>query len=105
MTREEVIDRMQPYNGEHVKGVDTDTLIGKVMCGYQGWFAAEGDGSSRGWFHYAAQQGRFEPGYCTFDLWPDMSDTDEDEKYPTPFVHANGSTAFLFSPYNRKTVV
>ena len=36
MTREEVIDRMQPYNGEHVKGVDTDTPIGKVMCGYQG---------------------------------------------------------------------
>ena len=105
MTREEVIDRMQPYNGEHVKGVDTDTLIGKVMCGYQGWFAAEGDGSSRRWFHYAAQQGRFEPGYCTFDLWPDMADMDEDEKYPTPFVHVDGSTAFLFSPYNRKTVV
>ena len=105
MTREKVIDRMQPYDGGHVKGVDTDTLIGKVMCGYQGWFATEGDGSGRGWFHYAAQQERFEPGYCTFDLWPDMTDMDEDEKYPTSFMHADGSTAFLFSPYNRKTVV
>ncbi len=105
MTREEAIDRMQPYDGEHVEGVDPGTLTGKVMCGYQGWFAAEGDGSGRGWFHYAAQHRRFEPGYCTIDLWPDMADMDEDEKYPTPFEHADGSTAFLFSPYNRKTVV
>ena len=105
MTREEVIDRMQPYSGEHVEGVDTGTLTGKVMCGYQGWFAAEGDGSGRGWFHYAAHHRRFEPGYCTFDLWPDMAEMDEDEKYPTPFKHADGSTAFLFSPFNPKTVL
>ena len=33
-----------------------------------------------------------------------MSELSEEEKYPTPFVHADGSTAHLFSPYNKKTL-
>lgn len=100
----EVVERMQPYMGDHNPGVDTTTLNGKVMCGYQGWFAAEGDGSERGWFHYAAG-GVFEPGRCTIDLWPDMSELDDDERFATPFQHQDGSTAHVFSPYIRKTVV
>ena len=67
-----------------VKPVDTSTLTGKVMCGYQGWFAAEGDGAGRGWFHYGLR-GAFEPGRCSIDLWPDVSELDDDEKYPTAF--------------------
>ena len=104
ITREAVIERMSPYSGPHTAGVDTSTLIGKVMCGYQGWFAAEGDGSDLGWRHYAGRDG-FQPGCCTFDLWPDMSELDADERYPTSFKHANGTTAELFSPYNKKTVL
>lgn len=34
------------------RAVDTSTLAGKVMCGYQGWFNAEGDGASRGYNHW-----------------------------------------------------
>src|SRR5258706_357061 len=42
-----------PYRGIVVKGVDTTTLSGKVMCGYQGWFGTPGDGSSRtNWQHW-----------------------------------------------------
>jgi hypothetical protein len=44
----------------HAQVVDTSTLIGKVVCGYQGWFRCEGDGSNNGWHHYAAG-GKFEP--------------------------------------------
>ena len=101
----EVIARMKPYTGDHIAGVDTATLRGKVMCGYQGWFAAEGDGSGRGWFHYAEGHRLLAPGHCTFDLWPDLSEMDDDEKYPTPFRHQDGRTACLFSSCNRKTVV
>jgi hypothetical protein len=71
---------------------------------YQGWFAAEGDGSERGWRHYPFR-GRFEPGACTIDLWPDVSELADDEKYATPFRHADGRTAYVFSSFNRKTVL
>ena len=43
-TRDEVVALMRPYAGSSAAGVDRTTLTGKVMCGYQGWFTAEGDG-------------------------------------------------------------
>jgi len=80
------------------------TLTGKIMSGYQGWFNAPGDGSGLDWVHWG-HSNRFEPGYSTVDWWPDMSEFDEDEKYPTDFQHADGSTAYVFSSYNEKTVL
>ena len=97
-----VAQELEPYSGHHESGVDPSTLTGKVMCGYQGWFAAEGDGSGRGWFHYAPGHNAPQPGNCTFDLWPDMSEMDADEKFPTAFTYEDGSTAHLFSPYKKK---
>jgi hypothetical protein len=82
---------------------DTE-LTGKVVVGYQGWFAPQGDGSNLGWFHYGVNHQRFEPGYCTFDLWPDLSGFDADELYSTPFHFADGSVAPVFSSANSKTV-
>lgn len=103
MARQQVIDlTLKPYDGTSVKGVDTSTMIGKVFCGYQGWFTCPGDGSARGWFHWG--KGVFEPGNCKIDLWPDMSEYDNDERYATPFKNADGSTAYVFSSMNLKTV-
>lgn len=101
---QDVLSNMRPYRGVHNSGVDTSTLKGKVMCGYQGWFAAEGDGSGRGWVHFGRGK-HFSPGHCTIDLWPDMSEMNPDEKYPTPFKHKDGRRAYVFSSYNRKTVL
>src|SRR5438132_1536787 len=53
MDRQAVIERtMRPFAGVRHPGVDPSTLTGKVMCGYQGWFAAEGDAAGRGWTHW-----------------------------------------------------
>ena len=104
LTRAEAIALMRPYDGPSVKGVDTSTLTGKVMCGYQGWFTTPGDGSDRGWRHYSSK-GQFKPGSCNIDLWPDMSELDADEKIPTPFRHQDGTAATVFSSHNSKTVL
>lgn len=105
LTREEAIAQtMAPYHGPSERGVNRQTLAGKLMCGYQGWFTAEGDGAERGWFHWAGPNG-FRPGSCSIDLWPDMSELDPDERYATPFRHADGRVAEVFSSYHRKTVL
>lgn len=95
---------MQPYRGEHRSGVDATTIKGKVLCGYQAWFAAPGDGSGRGWVHYGAGK-EFKPGACTIDLWPDMSELGKSERYPTAFKNADGSVAHVFSSHHPDTVM
>src|SRR5258708_35627 len=62
-TREDVIAAMKPFESKASGPIDRGTLTGKVMCGYQGWFAAEGDRAGRGWRHYA-RRGGFQPGSC-----------------------------------------
>ena len=99
-----VLSGMKPYRGVHNRGVDASTLHAKILCGYQGWFAVGEDGLEGRWAHYG-KDGHFAPGHCTIDLWPDMSEMDPDEKYPTPFKHQNGTQACVFSSYNRKTVL
>ncbi len=113
-TMQEVIQQtLKPYQGEFQPGVNTKTLFGKVMCGYQGWFTASGDGSGRKWFHWGwtsdKYNGRtaetFGPGDLTVDMWPDISELDKDELYPTDFKYNDGSIAYVFSSYNKKTVI
>jgi hypothetical protein len=78
------------------QNVDTSTLTGKVVCGYQGWFRCEGDGSNNGWHHYASGK-TFEPGHSHIELWPDVSELPQEARVATPFKHADGSTAEVFS--------
>ncbi len=84
--------------------VDSSTLTGKVMAGYQGWFTAEGDGSGTAWQHYR-KGGSFGPGHVCIDLWPHVTDLTPAERYATPFRTADGSAAEVFSSHNRRTVL
>ena len=83
---------------------DASTLRGKVMCGYQGWFNAPGDGMDRGFYHYQ-KNGQFKPDFCSIEYWPDDAGLDDDEKYPTPFRRKDGSVASVPSSANPKTVL
>ena len=102
LTREQVIAQtMVPYAGPTDKGVDRSTLTGKIMSGYQGWFAAEGDGCGRGWYHWNGRNG-FKPGSCKIDLWPDVSELDADERYATSFKLSDGRGSLQrFQPEDR----
>ena len=103
--RAAVIEKtMKPCAGPSKPGVDCSTMTGKVLCGYQGWFAAEGDGIGRGWYHWTSGRD-FKPGQCKIDLWPDVSELDADERYATAFKHADGRPAEVYSAFNRKTVL
>ncbi|HWD90871.1 MAG TPA: glycoside hydrolase family 71/99-like protein [Verrucomicrobiae bacterium] len=97
---------LKPYDGPVVKGVDTKTLSGKVMCGYQGWFGAPGDGrTEKNWRHWTKTPGPLEDGNAKVDLWPDVSELDPSQRFPTGFKWANGTPAAVFSSFERATVL
>ena len=100
MTYKEIFS---PYTGTVAHGVDTETLYNKVMCGYQGWFMAEGDGYQMGYTHWG-NVNRTQPS-CTVDFWPDLTEYDQDELFPTNYKHKNGDAAYVFSSTVKKTVL
>jgi hypothetical protein len=95
-----------PYHGPVVHGVNTQTLAGKVLCGYQGWFGAPGDGrSGHNWQHWTKHAGAFTDGNAKVDLWPDVSDLDARQRFPTGFKLADGRPAEVFSSFQKPTVL
>ena len=80
-----------------VKNTRYDSYKGLVMAGYQGWFAAEGDDSNRGWYHYG-----FRNDNASVDFWPDL--TEYTKKYKAPFKMPDGSDAYLYSAYDEESV-
>ncbi len=95
-----IISVALPARSGHAVKSEFMSYKGLVMAGYQGWFNAPDDGCDRGWNHYN-KKGLFEPGCCTVDAWPDMSEYAI--QYKTEFVHKDGSPAYVFSSYDKST--
>ncbi len=106
ITRESVeLETLKPYSGPSERGVDTSTLSNKVMCGYQGWFNAAGDGAGRGWTHWTRRPGPLRPGNAKIDLWPDVSELGPEERFVTGFTNASGHAFEVFSSFKKPTVL
>jgi hypothetical protein len=85
--------------------VDASTMTGKLLMGYQGWFACPGDGSaSSAWIHWFRSQNPVATN-ATVDFWPDVSELDPDELFSTSMTYPGGAPAKLYSAYNAKTVL
>ncbi|MGB0371173.1 MAG: glycoside hydrolase family 71/99-like protein [Opitutales bacterium] len=78
-----------------------DSYEGLIMTGYQGWFNTPDDGANKKWAHYS-RKGKFQPGQCSIDFWPDVSEYTV--TYATDFRFEDGSAAHVFSSYDPSTV-
>jgi hypothetical protein len=98
-----VADERPSPTGGHA--VEATTLRHKVLCGYQGWFRCPGDPAGVGWRHWSRDARHFGPETLTFELWPDLTEYNDDEKYPAPgLAYPDGTPTHLFSSANPKTV-
>jgi hypothetical protein len=79
------------------------SLEGKFLLGYLGSFAVPGDGSSLGWEPWF-RGGQTGLENARFDLWPDLSEYDPDEKFDTGLLNPAGNPVYLYSNYIAKTV-
>jgi len=87
------------------EAIDASTLHHKVLCGYQGWFRCPNDPAKQGWRHWSRDSKKIGPETLTFEMWPDMTEYEDDEKCPAPgFTYPDGKPAHLFSSANPKTV-
>ena len=88
--------------------IDPSTLTGKLMMGYQGWFACPGDGSEmyNGYYHWI-RDGYPELDTASYrvDMHPDTRELTDDEKCPTALKLPDGSPAYVYSSANYKTVL
>jgi chitodextrinase len=80
-------------------------VVGKITVGYQGWFAATGDGAPiNGWWHWSQNWGQPpSPSNTGIVAWPDMREYTH--TYQTAYQNlGNGQPATLFSSYDQQTV-
>jgi len=91
-------------NSKRFPPVNPSSINQKTLFGYQGWFAAPGDGANVGWRHWFHAGTTPTQGNATFDLWPDMSELDADEQFSTSMTLPGGQPAKVFSSAIQKTV-
>lgn len=97
---------LTPYAGEVHDFVGNQTLAGKVMTGYQGWFGAPNDPEDNGWVHWGRNSGGPpDEGWMTIDAWPYLNDYEAEDLYRAgDLLHQDGRPAYLFSSRDPETV-
>ena len=87
------------------------SVTGKVICGYQGWFSCYGDGSPVArWFHwsngtYQSNAGSPAPGAIKFEVYPSTDDYNAASLFQTNLGNTNeGKPAKLFSSWKADVI-
>ncbi|MES2430242.1 MAG: glycoside hydrolase family 71/99-like protein [Bacteroidota bacterium] len=87
------------------------SVTGKVICGYQGWFSAYGDGSPVArWFHwsngtYQSNAGSPAPGALKFEAYPAVDEYNNASLFQTALGNTSeGNTSKLFSSYKADVI-
>ncbi len=84
--------------------VDASTIDKKLLYGYQGWFAAKGDGAPPNrWVHWFKNDTPTAAN-LTFEMWPDLSEFGAAELFPTSLT-LGGKPAMLYSAWTEASVV
>ena len=108
-SKKEAANPLQSLNGKksgiNAFGSPVGDVVGKITVGYQGWFAANGDGSPiNAWWHWTQNWGA-SPSSTNNGIksWPDVRDYSS--TYQTAWANlGNGQPAKLFSSFNDQTV-
>lgn len=97
---------LEPYIGPVEDWVDNQTLSGKVMAGYQGWFNAPNDIFDTGWKHWGrSRDAELSPTEITVDMWPFMENYRPENVYRAGSLElGDGRPAYLFSSGDLDTV-
>ena len=86
-------------------GVDAITMNGKLLMGYQGWFACPNDGSAPNqWWHWFHSQTPTAANVNT-DFLPDTSEFSSNELFNTQMTYSNGNPVQLNSSAVEETVL
>lgn len=104
-----VNSKLDPINGSKsgvvALGSPVGDVVGKITVGYQGWFAAIGDGSPiNAWWHWTQNWGAApSPSNNGIKSWPDVRDYTN--TYQTGWANLNnGQPAKLFSSFSDQTI-
>ncbi len=86
-------------------GVDATTMNGKLLMGYQGWFACPNDGSAPNqwwhWFHNLTPTA----ANVNTDFLPDTSELTSNERFNTGMTYSNGSPVQFYSSAVQESVL
>lgn len=88
----------------YVPDVDNSSYSGKAMFGYQGWFAHPDDQSPRPDYWHWGNLDVIGSGPLEVEMYPDLREYCQTEKYNTVYTLPNGNVAPVFSSGNKQTV-
>jgi hypothetical protein len=80
-----------------------DTLLGKHIVGYQGWFSCPGDKAQLGWRHWF-RGAKPDVSQLVVDQWPDTSELNVTDRCDTGLLLRKGQHAYLFSSENPNVI-